>query len=80
MERDQFDQFISEAKQKGFHSVVTMGGPLPIDMWRPYGCFDGGNPGIERHMEPFVWVSDNQAINDHTATDTRLAVGVWTFA
>jgi hypothetical protein len=76
MNRSEFDAFIGEAKARGFSHVLTGAGPIPLDRWRPYGCFDV-NPGIEKHIEGFTWTGHNTA-RDGTPQG-RTVVGVWTF-
>ena len=80
MDRQQFDVFLAEARSRGFDHVITGGGAIPLDAWRPYGSFDGGNPGIEAHIPFFRWVGPDQAIDgDPGSLPEGLALGVWTF-
>lgn len=77
MTRKEFDDFVYSARERGFKLVKTAGGPIPLSAWRPYGAFDGCNPGIERHIEGFVWLDANRAGDGEP--HTGFASGVWEF-
>jgi hypothetical protein len=82
MTRTEFDALLATVRAKGFTHVLTGGGPLPLDQWRPYGAFDGGNPGIEEHIGGFRWHDDSR-IADYppvgsAAERSGMPSGVWT--
>lgn len=82
MTQDQFDVVLADIRSKGFTHVMTGWGALPLDKWRPYGAFDGGNPGIEKHIGGFEWYDDKR-IADYppggpSTRSDRLPSGVWT--
>lgn len=76
--RTEFDAFVSDIRSRGFTHVRTSAGMQPIADWRPYGCFDGSNPGIEQHIARFDWYSQNQAV-DVPVRDYGGPCGLWTF-
>ena len=63
MTPDEFDNFCDEVRFRGFNSVETSAGILPLDQWRPYGVFDGCKPGIEKYIKGFEWVPPNGAVD-----------------
>lgn len=79
MTRLEFDRFIADCRSRGFNYVKTSGGQMPLEDWRPYGSFDGGNPGIEKYIGGFEWLDDNQ-VADYPAEEPHATsfTGVWT--
>ena len=79
MNRVQFDAFVSDVMARGYSNVRTGGGLLPLDRWRPYGVFDGGNPGIEQHIAGFQWLDDCRAADMPVTEYPGTVSGVWEF-
>ena len=81
MTREQFDRFVAAVKARGFTHVRSGGELVPLAEWRPYGAFDGCNPGIEEHIGGFEWlgatsVADYPPLSERPVTGV---CGVWTF-
>ena len=81
MTRHEFDHFCDEVRLRGFDSVKTNAGVLPLDQWRPYGIFDGCNPSIEKYLKGFEWVPPNRAVDLplDPPSPRNLLLGLWTF-
>lgn len=80
MTQDDFDAFILEARNRGLTHVKTAAGWIPLAEWRPYGAFDGSNPGIEKYIGGFVWIGPTRAKESLPEPSTRpVALGVWEF-
>jgi hypothetical protein len=81
MTREQFDAFRAEVRARGFDAVKTGGGVVPLEEWRPYGAFGGGNPGIGEYMgEGFRWIGPDRAADiPLNEPPDGVGIGVWTF-
>jgi hypothetical protein len=76
--RSSLERFRNGALRRGFNFVATLGGPVRIRDWQPWGLFHASGPDHEPHYGGLRWCWPNVA-HDLPVTRGWLALGLWRF-
>lgn len=75
-----FEAFCYEIRLRGFDTVLTYRGPLPLERWRPLGVFDGWDSQPEQFLADLEWFGADLVRTVPLDPTDRVLRRVWTLS